>query len=188
MTIQTIPVLISYAFPKAFNSANVTSGFWSTGIYPINRNAIPPKGYLPSFTTDSHAPPEQPNAAAANHTAPSEKTNSNTSANSPVPSAGSSAATHGDQWLTSPEEARPFGKAAPRKPDQQSRKRKSLVYTSAPVKKGTWGRQRKKGAPRMVTKTYRKKVAVAEDSCPESGGDDNISLESENMTLRLFVP
>ena len=41
MTIHSLPKLISYAFEKGVVSENIISGFRSTGIFPLDRHAIP---------------------------------------------------------------------------------------------------------------------------------------------------
>lgn len=52
MSIHVIPLLVSYAFPKAFTTTNITSGFRATGIWPFDRHTFPPETFLPSSVTD----------------------------------------------------------------------------------------------------------------------------------------
>lgn len=124
MTIHTIPVLVKYAFDKAFTPTNIRSGFQSTGIYPFDRHVIPQERYLPSFTTDRPCPSKE-----SSLTKPSQ---SNTTTNS-LSTLGTITSTSG--IITSPHAIRPLGKAPPRKPGQKRKKGTSLVYTSTPVKK-----------------------------------------------------
>jgi len=59
MSIHVIPSLVSYAFPKAFTTSNITAGFRSTSIWPFDRYIIPPEAFLPSTTTDRPLPAEE---------------------------------------------------------------------------------------------------------------------------------
>lgn len=44
--------MVSYAFPKAFTTSNITAGFKATGIWPFDRHIFPQEAFLPSRTTD----------------------------------------------------------------------------------------------------------------------------------------
>ncbi|RUS72105.1 hypothetical protein EGW08_020131 [Elysia chlorotica] len=56
MSIHSVPQMVSYAYPKAFTIANITSGFRATGIFPMDPNIFPEDRFLPSYSTDRPAP------------------------------------------------------------------------------------------------------------------------------------
>ena len=52
MSIHAIPSIVSYAFPKAFTTSNITAGFRATGIWPFDQNIFGPEKFLPASTTN----------------------------------------------------------------------------------------------------------------------------------------
>ena len=136
MTIHHIPGLVAYAYPKAMTPCNITAGFKATGIYPFDRNIFGPEKFLPSLTIDKTPPgstagsvdvagtsgnnqpiagPSKEKEIVPEASEPSEAENDSMDqeheANSPQPRLDDS----GEYMLLSPEEIRPFGKAAPKK-------------------------------------------------------------------------
>ena len=60
LTLHTLPQLISYAFEKGDVSENIISGFRNTGIFSLDRHAIPDDKFLLSFSTDRPMSIEEP--------------------------------------------------------------------------------------------------------------------------------
>jgi len=58
MSIHIIPHLTGYAFPKAFSTDNIVSGFSTTGIWPFDRNVFPTDKFLPSSIRDRPLMPD----------------------------------------------------------------------------------------------------------------------------------
>jgi hypothetical protein len=52
ITIYDVPIISKLAILKAFTVNNIKKGFEATGIFPLNRTAIPEKMYSLSKTTD----------------------------------------------------------------------------------------------------------------------------------------
>ena len=105
VSIHSVPKMISYAFPKAFTMGNITSGFRSTGIYPMDPNIFAEDRFATTFSTDRPTPSPSSSASCSTSTSQSQP---------PVitPSKTSTTAPHA---LVSPKEIRPLPKAAERK-------------------------------------------------------------------------
>ena len=65
MSIHSVPKIISYAFPKAFTMGNITSGFRSTGIYPMDPNIFTEDRFAPTFSTDRPTPSPSSSASCS---------------------------------------------------------------------------------------------------------------------------
>jgi len=141
MSIHVIPSLVSYAFPKAFTTANITSGFKATGIWPFDRHIFPPETFLPSSVTDrplatevnDSAIPDSSGLAHKDHPLPENEV----SQSSPEVEAGPSQPCTGRVrrlFTCSPEEIRPFARRSPRKNKTKRKKAKSQILTDTPVK------------------------------------------------------
>ncbi|GFO41278.1 tigger transposable element-derived protein [Plakobranchus ocellatus] len=59
MTIYDVAGLVGKAYPKAFTSTNILSGFRRTGISPLDVNVFSEDDFVQSFVTDQAAPPVQ---------------------------------------------------------------------------------------------------------------------------------
>ncbi|GFN84749.1 tigger transposable element-derived protein [Plakobranchus ocellatus] len=59
MTIYDVAGLVGKAYPKAFTSTNILSGFRNTGISPLDVNVFSEDDFVQSFVTDQAAPPVQ---------------------------------------------------------------------------------------------------------------------------------
>ena len=84
-------------------------------------------------------------------------------ANSPQPRLDDS----GEYMLLSPEEIRPFGKAAPKKGPTR-KKRKSEIYTDTPVKKALEAEAKAKKQPKRKLPCKAKKALNMQPSKPET--------------------
>lgn len=52
MTIYDVTECVGKAYPRAFTSENIQSGFKVTGIYPMNRHIFAEHEFLSSYVTD----------------------------------------------------------------------------------------------------------------------------------------
>ncbi|GFO49484.1 tigger transposable element-derived protein 6-like protein [Plakobranchus ocellatus] len=59
MTIYDVAGLVGKAYPKAFTSTNILSGFRNTGISPLDVNVFGEDDFVQSFVTDQAVPPVQ---------------------------------------------------------------------------------------------------------------------------------
>lgn len=125
MTVHVLPSMVSYAFPKAFTPANITSGFRCTGIYPFDRSIFTDIDFMPSLVSDR---PLLPND---DHKTVVSQLEAEKDATLATPET-----YHTVQSLVvSPEEIRPFPRATVRDKSKKPRKvGKSAVYTDTPVK------------------------------------------------------
>ncbi|GFR58096.1 tigger transposable element-derived protein [Elysia marginata] len=101
MSIHSVHKMVSHAFPKAYIMGNITSGFRSTGIYPMDPNIFTEDKFAPTFSTDRPIPSPSSSASCSTNTSQSQPpviTPSKTSATAP-------------QALVSPKEIRPLTKA-----------------------------------------------------------------------------
>ncbi|GFR88540.1 tigger transposable element-derived protein [Elysia marginata] len=126
MSIHSVPKMISHAFTKAFTMGNITWGFRSTRIYPIDSNIFTEDRFAPTFSTDRPIPSPSSSASCSSNTSQSQPpviTLSKTSATAP-------------QALISPKEIRPLTKAAETKEGTRKRKAvKSTILTFTPEKR-----------------------------------------------------
>jgi DDE superfamily endonuclease/helix-turn-helix, Psq domain len=128
MSIHVLPAMVSYAFPKAFTPTNIIAGFRCTGIYPFDRNVFTDVDFMPSFVSDRPLNTEGDpiNIVTGNETLIDVL---QATPDSPSTSGNISVA------IVSPEDIRPFARAAPRDKSKKKRKSgKSAIYTDTPVK------------------------------------------------------
>ena len=52
MTIHVLPAMVLFAYPKAFNPANIATGFRCTGIFPIDQNIFSDVDFMSSTVSD----------------------------------------------------------------------------------------------------------------------------------------
>lgn len=123
ITIYQVGQFVKEAYLHALSPKNVTSGFSKTGIYPLNSNTFSDEDFLSSFVTDRPEPfndidanQREATPSTLNTSLPSTSglQRSVTPINEYVPVSLSS-----DQQMT-PEQVRPFLKAAPRLQKQMS--------------------------------------------------------------------
>ena len=200
MTIHHIPGLVAYAYPKAMTPSNITAGFKATGIYPFDRNIFGPEKFLPSLTIDKPPPGStagsvdiagtsgnnQPIAGPSKEKEivpePSEAENDSMDqeheANSPQPRLDDS----GEYMLLSPEEIRPFGKAAPNKGPTR-KKRKSEIYTDTPVKKALEAEAKANKQPKRKLPCKAKKALNMQPSNQKPESDSSSEEEADIAKL-----
>ena len=130
MTIHILPAMVSYAFPKAFTPQNITAGFRCTGIYPFDRNVFTDLDFMPSTVSD------RPLASTGDPTAtPVSVGEAHRELRNDLPPATPGTSNPVQPVIVSPEDVRPFAKAAPRDNSRKRRKSgKSAIYTDTPVK------------------------------------------------------
>lgn len=161
MTIHEIPSLVSYAFPKAFSTINITSGFRATGIYPFDKSIFPPEAFLSATTTDRPLPDDQAaDVSAIDLCRPTsvlplspDVDISMQSANRP--NTGGPSKKNSRPVSCTPEMVRPFGRRSARKNtgDESKRKKgKSEILTDTPVKKRIEAESNKKVKPNVTNK------------------------------------
>lgn len=160
MTIHEIPSLVSYAFPKAFSTINITSGFRATGIYPFDKSVFPPEAFLSASTTDRPLPDDQ----AADVSAMSRPTSAQSSVDVGRPigmqstkNSGGTSKENSKPVSYTPEMVRPFGRRSARKNrptcDGNKRKKgKSEILTDTPVKERIEAESNKKKKPTVTNK------------------------------------
>ena len=154
MSIHVIPSLVSYAFPKAFTTSNITAGFKATGIWPFDRHIFAEETFLPSSTTDRPLMDKDKGQEGTNGSRDENRDDAEPasecqqSTESPLHrsqdtaalplSAGESRSQsmHSNRVFSStPEEVRPFARRSPRKNETKKRKKgKSQILTDTPVK------------------------------------------------------
>ncbi|GFO09148.1 transposase [Plakobranchus ocellatus] len=119
MSIHTIPLMVSYAFPKAFTPNNIIAGFRSIGIYPLDPNVFPDHKFAPTYSTD-HPLLAQEQATLPN--GPDQDINPSANPTSPT--------------LLSPTDIRPLTRVGVRKEGIRKRKAvKSTILTLTPEKR-----------------------------------------------------
>ena len=130
MTIHMLPAMVSYAFPKAFTPTNIVAGFRCTGIFPYDRNIFTDVDFMPSSVSD------RPLSTSGDSIYDVTNAESETLVEVP-PTTPGTPSTSGMVPVTvvTPEDIRPFARAAPRDKSKKQRKSgKSAIYTDTPVK------------------------------------------------------
>lgn len=201
MTIYDVAENLGEAFPRAFSTENIISGYRVSGIYPFDRHVFGEDEYMSSFVTDRPAPQEeQDEDSEADNTQQNATRPEQVIVQDPEPSqeqptgdgdAGHStpvkdstpSTTSGLQTHLSPEEVRPFPKAAPRQTKPGGRKRgQTLILTDTPVKNRLQdeihARQAKKKKP--AKKPAKKKSEVMHDVDDKDDQSDEIPDESSD--------
>jgi DDE superfamily endonuclease len=187
MTIHVLPAMVSYAFPKAFTPANITAGFRCTGIFPFDRNIFTDVDFMPSSVSD------RPLSASDN--AVTDVSGAPTEAGTDNPPATPTPADTIQSTLISPEDIRPFARAAARDKTKKPRKSgKSAIYTDTPVKdeiardclkkasKSTAAaKDVKKGARKNLLKKFKGRKKPIKKSPEESSeaSDEEVSQQME---------
>ncbi len=112
MTVYDIPKVVATAFPLAVTPGNIKAGFRASGIYPFNREVFLETAFAPASTTDRAEPSTQPTPPLL----PREPS------------------TRSGQRPVTPEELRPYPKAAARKGAQKQKRMSSCILTDTPEK------------------------------------------------------
>ena len=130
MTIHVLPAMVAYAFPKAFTPANITAGFRCTGIYPFDRNVFSDLHFMPSTVSD------RPLTSTGDSTATTVAVGeAHCELGNDLPPATPATSNPVQPVIVSPEDVRPFAKAAARDISKKRKKSgKSAIYTDTPVK------------------------------------------------------
>lgn len=56
MDIYCVAEIVGQAYPRVFTTSNIASGFWTSGIYPLNRYVFNDTDFLQSYVTERPAP------------------------------------------------------------------------------------------------------------------------------------
>jgi DDE superfamily endonuclease len=130
MSIHVIPSLVSYAFPKAFSTTNITAGFKATRILPFDKAIFPPEAFISASTTDRPLPDSSPNCAAVDLQFQPVSNQIRTPVNDQVDlGLNDTGRIQTETVLITPRMVRPSGRRSPRKDDSKGsgRKRKERV-------------------------------------------------------------
>ncbi|KAB0802144.1 hypothetical protein PPYR_04330 [Photinus pyralis] len=182
LSIYEVAEMVGRAFPLAFTSKNITSGFAASGIVPLNEDIFSDIDFLSSYATDRPNPDYAKNDTEALDT-------SADSPISPTPAASSSC-----QAKVSVESIRPFPKAGARKVTSRGRKKgKSTILTETPEKFEVESSELEKVDGRISNsvKTAKKVLQLEESynkneevmSLRGSSDDDDIMAEFEEQEL-----
>ena len=161
ITIYDIGALSGQAYYRAFVPANITAGFRKTGIYPVNRDVFTDDLLLPSAPTDREEAPfrEMPNdgpGEEADDEAP-EPNNAPTPGRAGVPQPSTSTVV---STTRSPEDIRPYPKAAPRKENtRRGKSKKSTILTDTPERERAAQQISKKRASKKRERNVQEKKA-----------------------------
>ena len=170
MTIYDVAENLGDAFLRAFSTENIISGFRVAGIYPFDRHVFGEDEYMSSFVTDRPAPQHEQEDNADNtqqvvaqvpelsQEQPTATKDNDAGLPAPVQYATPSTSSEPQSHL-SPEEVRPFPKAAPRQNKRGGRKRgQTLILTDTPVKNRLQEEIRTRQAKKMTAK---KKLTIS---------------------------
>lgn len=135
MTIYDVAECAGKAYPQAFTQKNIQSGFSVSGIFPFNRNVFEEHEFLSSYVTDRPVPVEPANELNVSKTI-IPIGNPEASAATPPPGPSISALVPNVYQHRSPEEIRPFPKAALRKDTKKRGKKpgRCRIVTDTPEK------------------------------------------------------
>ena len=184
MTVHVLPGIVSYAFPKAFTSANITAGFRCTGIYPFDRNIFRDCDFMPSTVSDRPLP-----------IACDPVTDVTPAQHGPDGSQTATPSTSGCTQLAviSPEDVRPFPTAKPRDETKKQRKSgKSAIYTDTPVKMEI-AREKQMKATKSIAKTRatestaRRNLIQKFGACKKSVTQDEPSTDDSDEDLHAAM-
>ena len=191
MTIYEIPGLVGKAFPRAMTPVNIQSGFRVSGIYPLDRNIFTDDEFLPADVTDrplpngegatavdgvesdaTHADQQIQAPSSVNDTEVVQQTPNQAGRSEPVPASAGSI-------LLTPEDIRPFEKAAPRKKKGGRKPGRTRILTETPERSeiAEQARKRKKKTQdgKKKRKTAKRLFDVppqeSESSCEEDDAD-----------------
>lgn len=132
LSIYEVGEMVGRAFPLAFTTKNIQSGFAASGIVPLNEDIFTDDDFLSSYATDRPNPEDKNNATAPDR--PNSKDNNNAAEDISISSTISGPSSNCLTKVT-PESIRPFPKAGPRKPTLKGRKKgKSTILTETPEK------------------------------------------------------
>ena len=120
MTIYDIAAMVGHAFPRAMSPCNIQAGFRVSGIVPVNVDIFTDDEFLPADTTDRPMPRD--------NTVEQPSLQNNINEPSEVPS------TSGLSVPVTPEQLRPFKKAAPRKKKIVRKMGSTRILTDTPEK------------------------------------------------------
>ena len=171
MTIYDIPDMVGRAFPRAFTPVNIQSDFKVAEIFPFDRDIFSDLEFLPSDVTDRFVP----SAGTENLTQSKHQQLFN---EQPQVSERPSSSTNQSLLNVTPENIRPFTKAAPRKRKSCTNRGKTRILTDTPEKNQIITNAEKK----KTTQKICKRIITASI---ESGSEEASSLllsEEENCS------
>ena len=171
MTIYDIPDMVGRAFPRAFTPVNIQSGFKVAVIFSFDRDIFSDLEFLPSDVTDRFVP----SVGTENLTQSKHQQLFN---EQPQVSERPSSSTNQSLLNVTPENIRPFTKAAPRKRKSCRNRGKTRILTDTPEKNQIiTNAEKKKTTQKICKRTITASI--------ESGSEEASSLllsEEENCS------
>ncbi len=169
MRYHDIPKIMVRAFPLAFTSQNIESGFRVTGIHPLNMDIFSDSDFLPASVTvrpfenfDDESETDASFPAVHQNDPFDQPVASTSSAVQKEPS-------NFPEMPVSPELVRPFPKAGPRKEPRKGRKRgQTQIITDSPVKPLKENRSKSPRKGKEWTKRRRKKMCPVHKTPPQT--------------------
>lgn len=188
ITIYEVGGLVGEAFLQSFTPKNICSGFRATGIEPFNADIFPEEAFLSSYVTDRPNPeqcqlsqpqteeiPAKPSPMTIEPTPGPSNEKLNLNQNEQCP---------GTSKLITPQQIRPFPKAAPRKMATRRKIGKSLILTNTPIKESleeeAKNREDKKNKQQKVNETKRQAVTKRILESSSSASEENISYHKSS--------
>lgn len=175
--IYSIAEMLGIAYPRAFTTSNIVSGFRKPGIFPFDRSLFSEQDFLVSYVTDRIDPTIRPASSSS-----TELQQSSPIENSKQPS--TTLPNNKDPLpnitFISPEQIQPYPKAAPRKTNKRGRKLGATrIVTDTPekeeIRRNKEKRAKNKDKKSPVKKS--KRQVLQSDSEEDS---DEISLQDED--------
>lgn len=138
ISIHTLPSLVNTSFNSTFTRTNIISSFKKPGLWPFNRLVFSDEDFMSVSVTDRPAPTDINNSKLETQFSLNDFNSPSTpgcSKNTEATSSGSSVACIPTNVMLSPEDIRPYPKAAPRSALTRGRRRgKSRILTETPEK------------------------------------------------------
>lgn len=160
MTIHDVAECVGHAFPLAFTTANIMAGFRVSGTFPFNRDVFSDDEFMSAYVTDR---PDPVLHSSSDEQQPAADLNTETVLTLSDSQQNVSHAGHVAQTKT-PEQIRPFPKAAARKTKSGRKKGKTQILTDTPVKIALEEDQAKRNLKRKPVKRIIEKRREADEN------------------------
>ncbi|XP_069685007.1 uncharacterized protein [Periplaneta americana] len=136
ISIYDIPAMAKEALANSLTPKNIMAGFQKAGIWPFNRNVYGEQDFVTATVTDRPLPESDSVTSCENESVlPQDYNQPTVSGMQTVGTPTRNVADYGQKSVLSPEDVRPYPKAAPRKISHTGRKKtKSAILTDTPVK------------------------------------------------------
>lgn len=173
MTIYEVSECVGRAYPLAFSPQNIISGFRVAGVFPFNENIFTDDEFLSCSVTErpqpipEHLPPSQPRSSSAD-----------------IHTASSSQATY-----VSPEQIRPFPKAAARQKKKGGPKPgRCRILTDTPEKTEIENEEAQRNVKQVYKgdKPTKRKVFQKDDSSSSSEANESLPSSGDSFSDVTF--